>query len=121
MSKQILVVDDSDSIREVLAYTLREAGYDVTTAVDGKDALAKAEKERFRMVLTDLYMPEMDGLELIKALRVLENYKGVPILFLTTESQIAKKQEAKDAGATGWIVKPFQAEKLLKTIKRVLR
>lgn len=121
MSKKILVVDDSESIREVLAYTLRDAEYEVTTAVDGKDALAKAQGERFRLVLTDLYMPEMNGLELIKELRQLNNYKGVPILFITTESQLEKKREAKQAGATGWIVKPFHPEKLLKTIKKVLR
>ena len=121
MSKKILVVDDSESIREVLAYTLKDAEYDVTTAVDGKDALIKARQEKFRLVLTDLYMPEMNGLELIKELRQLDSYKGVPILFLTTESQLEKKREAKLAGATGWIVKPFQPEKLLKTIKKVLR
>lgn len=121
MLKKVLVVDDSESIRDVVSYTLSNEGYDVTTAEDGDIALEKIRKEKYRLVVTDLYMPNMNGLELIREIRKLDNYKGVPILFLTTESQLDKKKEAKEAGATGWIVKPFQPEKLLKALKKVLR
>jgi len=105
----------------VVSYTLRQAGYEVVTAVDGVDALEKVKEERFPLVVTDLYMPQMNGLELIREIRKREEYKGVPILFLTTESQLDKKKEAKTAGATGWIVKPFQPDKLIKVVKKVLR
>lgn len=123
MSKKVLVVDDSESIRDVVSYTLRQEGFEVVTAADGSKALEmiKEEQDKFKLVVTDLYMPIMNGLELIREIRNLDSYKGVPILFLTTESQLDKKKEAKKAGATGWIVKPFQPEKLVKALKKVLR
>ncbi len=123
MSKKVLVVDDSESIRDVVSYTLRQEGYEVVTAADGSKALEKIkeEQDKFKLVVTDLYMPIMNGLELIREIRNFDSYKGVPILFLTTESQLDKKKEAKKAGATGWIVKPFQPEKLVKALKKVLR
>lgn len=121
MPKKILVVDDAESIRDVVSYTLRQQGYEVTTAFDGQDAFEKLSKESFPLIITDLYMPRLDGLELIKKIRTLDSYKGIPILFLTTESQLDKKRQAKAAGATGWIVKPFQPEKLVNVVKKVLR
>lgn len=121
MQKKILVVDDSDSIRKVVTFTLMQQGYAITEAVDGLDALEKIKQDNFQLVLTDLYMPNMNGLALIKEIRAMDTYKYVPILFLTTENQIDKKQEAKKAGATGWLIKPFDANLLLRAIKKVLR
>ena len=121
MEKTIVIVDDSESIREVVGFTLTNAGHKVLTAVDGKDALKFFKGDKVDLVVTDLHMPEMDGIELIKEIRNREDYKFVPILFLTTESQQAKKMEAKEAGATGWIVKPFVPEKLLAAISKVVR
>jgi two-component system, chemotaxis family, chemotaxis protein CheY len=121
MGKQILIVDDSESIREVVTFTLENASHIVTKAVDGQDALSKLNGEKYDLIITDLHMPNMDGIELIRNVRATEQYKFIPILFLTTESQAAKKQEARDAGATGWIVKPFVPEKLLAAINKVVR
>lgn len=121
MSKKIIAVDDSESVREIVRDTLEQAGYEVDTAVDGVDALEKMKASQYRLLVTDLYMPRMTGLELITQVRKLENYKHTPILFLTTESHMDKKKQAKEAGATGWIVKPFVAEKLIRTVKKVLR
>jgi two-component system, chemotaxis family, chemotaxis protein CheY len=121
MEKTIVIVDDSESIREVVGFTLSNAGHKVLPAVDGKDALRYFEGEKIDLVVTDLHMPEMDGIQLIKEIRNRENYRFVPILFLTTESQKTKKMEAKEAGATGWIVKPFVPEKLLAAISKVVR
>ncbi len=120
MSKTILSVDDSASMRQMVKLTLTGAGYDVVEASDGREALAKAQGGGVHMVLTDLNMPNMDGLSLIRELRKLPSYKGVPILFLTTESDDAKKAEAKAAGATGWIVKPFKQDQLLGVVRKVL-
>jgi len=121
MSKTILSVDDSASMRQMVKLTLSGAGYDVLEASDGREALTKAQGTGgVSMVLTDLNMPNMDGLSLIRELRKLPAYKGVPIIFLTTESDAAKKSEAKAAGATAWIVKPFQQEQLLGVVKKVL-
>jgi two-component system chemotaxis response regulator CheY len=121
MGKNILVVDDSESIREVVSFTLENEGYNVKTGNDGKDALKHFEGDPIDLVITDLHMPEMDGIEFIKEIRQKEQYKRIPILFLTTESQASKKQEAKEAGATGWIVKPFVPAKLLAALKKVMR
>ncbi len=121
MGKSILIVDDSESIREVVSFTLENEGYDVMAGVDGKDALKLMDGKSVDLIITDLHMPEMDGIELIKNVRQMEQYKRIPILFLTTESQAAKKQEAKEAGATGWIIKPFVPAKLLAALKKVLR
>lgn len=121
MSKIILIVDDSESIREVVSFTLENEGYNVLVGVDGKDALKFLDGRNIDLVITDLHMPEMDGIELIKNVRDMDAYKHIPILFLTTESQASKKMEAKEAGATGWIIKPFVPAKLLAALKKVLR
>jgi len=120
MSKRILIVDDSVSIREVISFTLENANYTVLIAEDAKEALKIAATNSVDLVITDLYMPEIDGIELIRQLRKKEDYSKIPILFLTTESQLAKKTEAKEAGATGWIIKPFVPAKLLAAINKVL-
>jgi two-component system chemotaxis response regulator CheY len=120
MSKTILTVDDSASVRQMVSLTLTGAGYTVEQAGDGAEGLTKARGKTFDMVVTDLNMPNMDGLSLIRALRKLPDYNGVPILFLTTESDDGMKKEAKIAGATGWITKPFQQEQLVGVVKRVL-
>jgi len=116
----ILAVDDSASMRQMVAFTLKSAGHDVTEACDGQDALNKAKGNKFSLVISDVNMPIMDGITLIKELRTLGDYKFTPILMLTTESTGEKKQEGKAAGATGWIVKPFNPEQLLATISKVL-
>lgn len=120
MSKTILSVDDSASVRQMVKLTLTGAGYQVIQANDGSEGLAKARTSQVDMVMTDLNMPVMNGLALIKELRQLPAYKGVPILFLTTESDAQLKAEAKAAGATGWITKPFQQEQLIAVVKKVL-
>ena len=116
----ILAVDDSASMRQMVSFTLKAAGFTVTEAVDGVDALNKAKTGKFDLVLTDVNMPKMDGISLIRELRALSPYKFTPILMLTTESGADKKSEGKSAGATGWIVKPFNPDQLLATIKKVL-
>lgn len=116
----ILAVDDSASMRQMVAFTLKGAGYNVVEAVDGLDALNKAKTQAFDCVVTDVNMPNKDGIELIRDLRALPNYKFTPMLMLTTEAGTDKKQQGKDAGATGWIVKPFNPDQLLKTIKKVM-
>lgn len=121
MAKTILIVDDSESIREVVCFTLENAGYNVLVGVDGKDALKYLDGRNIDLIITDLHMPEMNGIELIMAVRLMEDYKRVPILFLTTESQKEKKLEAKNAGATGWIIKPFVPAKLLDAMSKVIR
>lgn len=120
MAKTILTVDDSASMRQMVKLALSGAGYDVIEACDGRDGLNKAKAGGISMVLTDLNMPNMDGLGLIKELRAMPTFKGVPIIFLTTESDEAKKNEARAAGATAWIVKPFQESQLLGVVKKVL-
>lgn len=119
MAMTILTVDDSASVRQMIAFTLRGASYDVVEAVDGSDALTKL-TPGIRLVITDLNMPVMDGLTLIRRIRADSRNRYVPILVLTTESQPLKKQEAKAAGATGWIVKPFKPDQLLAVVQRVL-
>ena len=120
MGKSILAVDDSTSMRQMVSFTLKRAGYDVAEAEDGQKALDIAKTREFDMVLSDVNMPVMDGIQLIKELRQLPTFKFTPILMLTTESGTAKKMEGKQAGATGWIVKPFNPDQLLGTVKRVL-
>lgn len=120
MSKTILAVDDSASIRQMVAFTLKGAGYSVIEACDGEDGLAKAKESGVNLVLTDQNMPKMDGLSLVKALRGLPQYAATPILILTTESSDAMKASGKAAGATGWMVKPFDPPKLLEVVKKVL-
>lgn len=117
---RILAVDDSASMREMVRLALTGAGFEVTQATDGHQALDIARKSVFDLVLSDVNMPEMDGIELIRALRAEANYRHTPILMLTTEASLDRKREGKEAGATGWIVKPFNPEQLLATIARVL-
>ena len=121
MAKTILSVDDSASIRQMVKLTLSGAGYDVIQANDGAEGLEKAKGAKVDMVMTDLNMPVMNGLALIKELRKLPAYQGIPILFLTTESDAALKSEAKAAGATGWITKPFKPEQLLSVVAKLVR
>jgi len=119
--KRIMTIDDSPSLRQMVALTLETAGYEVIEATDGGDAIAKLGGREFHLFLTDLNMPVMDGIELTRRLRGMPAYQFVPIVLLTTESQSEKKMQGKAAGATGWIVKPFQPENLLATIKKVMR
>ena len=121
MATSILAVDDSPSIRKMVSFTLQSAGYEVIMANDGDEALDIAQKSPdVSLVLTDVNMPKMDGITLVKHLRNLRDYKFKPILILTTESSQEKKMMGKQAGATGWIVKPFDPEQLLNTLRRVL-
>lgn len=117
---RILAVDDSASMRQMVAFTLKGAGHDVVEAVDGVDALSKAQGASFDLVISDVNMPNMDGIALIKELRTLPAFKFTPMLMLTTESTGDKKQQGKAAGATGWIVKPFNPDQLLATIGKVI-
>jgi two-component system chemotaxis response regulator CheY len=117
----ILAVDDSASMRQMVAFTLKGAGYQVIEAADGQEAFEKARSQRVDLVLTDQNMPRMDGLTLVKNLRGLPSYSTTPILILTTESSDAMKAKGKAAGATGWLVKPFDPSKLIDVIKRVIR
>lgn len=121
MAKSILIVDDAISMRGLVAITLRGAGYETVEAGDGKDALAKlAGGARFDMILTDLNMPSLDGIGLIKAVKAMAKYKFLPIVMLTTESQEDKKREGQLAGAKAWIVKPFKPETLLAVVKKII-
>ncbi len=120
MAKTILTVDDSGSLRQMLAFSLKEAGYGVIEAVNGQDGLDKAIKQKVDLVLTDQNMPVMDGLSLIKALRGLKNYQSVPILMLTTEAGADMKAQGKAAGANGWLVKPFDPARLTEVVKKLI-
>lgn len=120
MSARILTVDDSASIRLTTNVALSTAGYSVSEAVNGADGLAKAHAERFDLIVTDLNMPIMDGLTMIEELRKIPSQTGIPIIFLTTESDAALKTRAKNAGATGWLTKPFDPENLVKIVRKVL-
>lgn len=120
MAKTVLTVDDSASIRQMVTFTLKSAGYEVTEAVDGQDGLDKAKAKAYNLVLTDQNMPKIDGLTLIKSLRALPQYRSTPILMLTTEAGDAMKAAGKAAGATGWLVKPFDPQKLIDVVKKVI-
>ena len=120
MTASILIVDDSNSVRMAIRMALTGAGYAVTEAADGAQGLSKANGSRFDMIITDLNMPNMDGLTMIRELRKSPAQCGTPILFLTTESDDAMKQQAKAAGATGWLVKPFVPDQLVKVARKVL-
>jgi two-component system chemotaxis response regulator CheY len=117
---RILAVDDSASMRNLVRTTVTAAGFELELASDGENALAMARESHFDLVLADLNMPNMDGMALIRALRAEEAYRHVPILMLTTESSKQAKLDGKAAGATGWIVKPFDPKQLLRTLQRVL-
>ncbi|MFP4391718.1 MAG: response regulator [Desulfohalobiaceae bacterium] len=120
MAKTIMTVDDSSSVRQMVSYTLQDAGYEVLEATDGQDALKKL-KGQVDMIITDLNMPNMDGIELIRQVRQISEYKFMPIVMLTTESQDEKKQEGKKAGASGWIVKPFKPPQILSVVQKLLK
>lgn len=120
MNRTIMTVDDSASVRQMVAFTLRRAGHEVIEAAHGQEALATLGTTRADLVITDLNMPHMDGIELIRQLRAQAQYQYTPILMLTTESQPEKKQAGKAAGATGWIVKPFTPEQLVAVVNKVL-
>lgn len=121
MAHSLLIVDDSASMRQMVTFTLKDAGYEVIAANNGKDALTKLDGAKISMVITDLNMPEMDGIELIRQLRGKPGFKFTPIVMLTTESQETKKLAGKQAGASGWIVKPFKPEQLIETIRKFLK
>jgi two-component system, chemotaxis family, chemotaxis protein CheY len=116
----ILTVDDSSTMREVVKLALKLAGFEVSQATDGAEALKMAQTSKYDLVLADVNMPNMDGIELIKALRAMDQYKATPILMLTTESDIVRRHEGKSAGATGWIVKPFLPDRLVEAVNRAL-
>ena len=120
MVKRILAVDDSASMRQMVLFTLQGAGYEVLQACDGVEALDMARTSTVDLVLTDVHKPRMDGITLVRELRTLPNYKFVPMLILTTESSQERKMDGKSAGATGWIVKPFNPPQLLATVARVI-
>lgn len=120
MQKTVLTIDDSASIRQMVSFTLRSAGYEIVEALDGIDGLEKARASTVDLVLTDQNMPRMDGLSLIRALRGMTQYKSVPILMLTTESSDAMKSQGRAAGATGWLVKPFDPQKLIEVVRKVI-
>jgi two-component system chemotaxis response regulator CheY len=119
MSKTLLAVDDSKTMRDMVSFTLKEAGYTMLEAEDGKAALAVLASHKVDGIITDLNMPNMNGFDLIRAVRADSKHQFVPILMLTTEGDDAKKQEGKSAGATGWIVKPFNPQKLIDVVKKV--
>lgn len=118
--RKVLVVDDSASMRQMVVFTVRQGGFEVMEAVDGQDALNKLQQSPVDLVITDLNMPVMDGITLIRNARMLPSMKTKPILMLTTEGLASRKEEGKAAGATGWLVKPFDPDKLLQTIGKVL-
>ena len=119
--KTIMTVDDSVSMRQMVSLVLRGGGYEVVEAVDGVDALSKLTGQELHLFLTDVNMPNMDGIEFTRQVRAWPEYKFVPIVLLTTVSDIEKKQQGKAAGATAWIVKPFEPDQLLAVVKKVLR
>jgi two-component system, chemotaxis family, chemotaxis protein CheY len=119
--KTVMTVDDSASLRQMVSFVLRGGGYEVIEAADGLDALSKLNGRDLDLFLSDINMPKMDGIELTRKLRAMPQYKFVPIVLLTTESHPEKKQEGKSAGATAWIVKPFNPDQLLGVVKKVVR
>jgi two-component system, chemotaxis family, chemotaxis protein CheY len=120
MPKTVLIVDDSATMRQMVSFTLKQAGFAVLEAGDGQQGLERLAGARVDLIVTDLNMPRMDGIELIRHVRSLAASKHLPILMLTTESQQEKRQQGRAAGATGWMVKPFEPQKLLQTIAKVL-
>lgn len=120
MGHCILTVDDSSTMRQMITFTLKGAGYDVLEAADGVEGLDLAQGKKLSLIITDVNMPRMDGITLVQRLRALPEFKFTPILVLTTESDTSMKQRGKEAGATGWIVKPFSPEKLLEVVNKVL-
>ncbi len=120
MAKTILIVDDSASLRQVVSIALKSAGYEVIEASDGKDALGKLTGQKVHLIISDVNMPNMDGITLVKEVKKLPNYKFTPIIMLTTESQEGKKQEGQAAGAKAWVVKPFQPAQMLAAVSKLV-
>ncbi|MBS4051034.1 MAG: response regulator [Methylomonas sp.] len=120
MSKTILVVDDAAAIRQVVGIALKGAGYNVIEAVDGKDGLSKLNGEKVHLIISDVNMPNMDGITFVRELKQLPAYKFTPVIMLTTESQEAKKQEGQLAGAKAWVVKPFQPQQMLAAVSKLV-
>ncbi|MCI6662991.1 MAG: response regulator [Treponema sp.] len=119
-SRKILAVDDSVSIRKSISFILGQENFEVVEAENGADGLSKANADKFGLIITDINMPIMDGIQFIKELRNTAEHKFTPIIVLTTENQESKMQEGKAAGATGWIVKPFSSEKLIAVVKKII-
>ncbi|MEM5787628.1 MAG: response regulator [Syntrophobacteraceae bacterium] len=120
MAKTIMIVDDANSMRGLVAMTLRNAGYGVVEACDGRDALRKISEQKVNMIVTDFNMPNMNGIELITSLKADQQYKFIPIVMLTTESDDSKKRQGQLAGAKAWIVKPFKPETMLMVVKKII-
>jgi two-component system chemotaxis response regulator CheY len=120
MSKTILVVDDSASVRQVVGIALKGAGYEIMEAVDGKDALSKLTGQKVHLIISDVNMPNMDGISFVKEVKKLPAYKFTPVIMLTTESQESKKQEGQAAGAKAWVVKPFQPAQMLAAVSKLI-
>lgn len=120
MSKTIMTVDDSASVRLMVGFTLRQLGYEVLEACNGRDALKKLGEKPVHMLITDVNMPELDGISLVRMVRENPSYRFIPIIILTTESQQTKKSEGREAGATGWIVKPFSPDQLTAVVRKVI-
>ena len=120
MAKNIMIVDDSASLRQVVSIALKGAGYDVVEACDGKDALAKLDGRKLHLIVSDVNMPNMDGITFVKQVKQMPNYKFTPIIMLTTEAQEGKKREGQAAGAKAWVVKPFTPETMLGAIEKLV-
>lgn len=120
MPKTIMIVDDSASLRQVVAIALKGGGYDVLEACDGRDALSKMTGQKINLIISDVNMPNMDGITFVKQVKQLPNYKFTPIIMLTTESQEGKKQEGQAAGAKAWVVKPFKPEQMLSAVSKLV-
>lgn len=120
MSKTLLIVDDSFSMRQTLGIALRGAGYEVVEASDGKDALGKLDGRKYNLIISDVNMPNMDGISFVKAAKALPNYKFTPIIMLTTEGKDSVMQEGKAAGVRAWVLKPFQPQALLDAVAKLV-
>jgi two-component system chemotaxis response regulator CheY len=120
MAKTIMIVDDSASLRQVVGIALKSAGYDILEGCDGKDALAKLTGQKIHLIISDVNMPNMDGISFVKAVKQLPNYKFTPVIMLTTETNEGKKQEGQAAGAKAWVVKPFKPEQMLGAVEKLV-
>lgn len=120
MAKTVMIVDDSASIRQVVGIALKGAGYDVIEAADGKDALGKLNGQKVHLIISDVNMPNMDGISFVKEVKQLPSYKFTPVIMLTTESQESRKQEGQAAGAKAWVVKPFQPAQMLAAVSKLI-
>lgn len=120
MSKTILIVDDSPSLRQVVNIALTGAGYDVIEACDGKDAINKLDGKKINLIISDVNMPVMDGISMVKEIKKMDNYKFTPVIMLTTESEDNKKNQGKEAGVKAWVVKPFKPDQMLNAVSKLV-